>query len=212
MYTHLVKRIKNHLSFTVIVKQISEARLVFISILIFFSVDLVTLDDLSPEAMMESSERVGHLSDIYQRKCEPLSDPGPPGIMPPKIRRANMLTQIFVLWIRAMIYMYPFNVISWVKAVLVCGAMSVLVGAVFVGVRWRYWDSQWQEDHVFGQENISDRLGWHHVMMSLATWPLLLYTLTDIWKFKPMLTRDLDDRLYSKLAYSLTKVCWCSCF
>ena len=27
--------------------------------------------------MLESSERVGHLSDIYQRKCEPLSDPGP---------------------------------------------------------------------------------------------------------------------------------------
>ena len=48
-------------------------------------VDLVTLDDLSPEAMMESSERVGHLSDLYQRKCEPLSDPGPPGIMPPKV-------------------------------------------------------------------------------------------------------------------------------
>ena len=47
--------------------------------------DLVTLDDLSPEAMMESSERVGHLSDLYQRKCEPLSDPGPPGIMPPKV-------------------------------------------------------------------------------------------------------------------------------
>ena len=52
---------------------------------ILCSVDLVTLDDLSPEAMMESSERVGHLSDLYQRKCEPLSDPGPPGIMPPKV-------------------------------------------------------------------------------------------------------------------------------
>ena len=59
---------------------------------------------------------------------------------------------------------------------------------------------------MFGQENISDRLGWHHVMMSLATWPLLLYTTTDVWKFKPMLTRDLDDRLYSKFAYFLTKV------
>ena len=102
---------------------------------ILFAVDLVTLDDLSPEAMMESSERVGHLSDIYQRKCEPLSDPGPPGIMPPKIRRANLLTQIFVLWIRALIYMYPFNVINWVKMVLLAGAMSVCVGAVFVGAR-----------------------------------------------------------------------------
>ena len=53
--------------------------------------DLVTLDDLSPEAMMESSERVGHLSDLYQRKCEPLSDPGPPGIMPPKVTHNSEL-------------------------------------------------------------------------------------------------------------------------
>merc|ERR1719191_2471319 len=41
-----------------------------------YYLDLVTLDDLS------------------QRKCEPLSDPGPPGIMPPKVRRAGLLTQM----------------------------------------------------------------------------------------------------------------------
>jgi len=144
------------------------------------------------------------LSDIYQRKCEPLSDPGPAGIMPPKIRRANVLTQILGLWIRAMIYMYPFNVINWVKMVILAGAMSVCVGAVFVGARWRYWDSS--DDHIFGQENINDRLGWHHVMMSVATWPLILNFLSDLWRHKPMLTRDLDDKLYSKLAYSITKI------
>ena len=105
-----------------------------------------------------------------------------------------------------MIYMYPFNVINWVTMVLVCGAMSVCVGAVFSGVRWRYWDGHWQDNVEFHQENITDRLGWHHVMMSVATWPLILYTLTDRWNFKPMLTRDLDDRLYTKFAYSVTKV------
>ena len=31
-------------------------------------VDLVTLDDLSPEAMLDSSQRVEQLSAIYQRK------------------------------------------------------------------------------------------------------------------------------------------------
>merc|ERR1712241_1025732 len=116
-----------------------------------------------------------------------------------------MGSHIFGLWIRAMIYMYPFNVINWVTMVLVCGAMSVCVGAVFSGVRWRYWDGQWQDNVEFHQENITDRLGWHHVMMSVATWPLLLYTLTDRGNFKPMLTRDLDDRLYTKFAYSVTK-------
>ena len=173
---------------------------------LFIPVDLVTLDDLSPEAMLESSQRVEQLSSIYQRKCEPLSDPGPPGIMPPKIRRANLLMQIFGLWIRAMIYMYPFNVINWVKLVLLSGAMSLCVGAVFVGIRWRYWDKLWQRDHVFAQENVNDRLGFHHVMMVVGVWPMLLNMVTDVWTSKPQVTRDLDDRLYSKFAYSVTKV------
>jgi len=170
-----------------------------------YYLDLVTLDDLSPEAMLESSQRVEQLSSIYQRKCEPLSDPGPPGIMPPKIRRANLLMQIFGLWIRAMIYMYPFNVINWVKLVLLSGAMSLCVGAVFVGIRWRYWDRLWQSDHVFAQENVNDRLGFHHVMMVAGVWPVLLNVVTEVWTSKPQVTRDLDDRLYSRFAYSVTK-------
>ena len=64
-----------------------------------------------------------------------MSDPGPPGIMPPKIKRANLLMQIFGLWIRAMIYTYPFNVIQWVKMVLLAGVMSTCVGGIFVGIR-----------------------------------------------------------------------------
>lgn len=43
-------------------------------------------------------------------------------------------------------------------------------------------------------------------MMAVATWPLTLATISDVWKHKPMLTRDLDDRLYTKFAYSITKV------
>ena len=29
---------------------------------------------------------------------------------------------------------------------------------------------------------------------------------TDVWRSKPSLTRDVDDRLYSKLVYGVTKV------
>jgi hypothetical protein len=61
-------------------------------------VDLVTQDDLSPEAMLESSQRIEALAATYRRKCEPLSDPGPPGMLPPKIRRANFLFQVCGLW------------------------------------------------------------------------------------------------------------------
>ena len=62
------------------------------------SVDLVTLDDLSNEAMLESSQRIDQLGNAFKRRAEPLSDPGPPGILPPKIKRANFLVQILGLW------------------------------------------------------------------------------------------------------------------
>jgi ABC-type multidrug transport system ATPase subunit len=170
-----------------------------------YYMDLVTLDDLSPEAMLESSQRVEHLCAVFHSRRDPLSDPGPPGIMPPKIRRANFLKQIFGLWMRAMIFKYPFNVINWVKLVLVSGIMSVCIGGVYAGMRWRYWDRAWLRDPNFGQETVSDRLGFHHVMMCVGVWPMLLNMVTEVWRSKPSLTRDVDDRLYSKLVYGLTK-------
>ena len=33
---------------------------------------------------------------------------------------------------------------------------------------------------MFGQENINDRLGWHHVMMGVAPWPMILLGLYDL--------------------------------
>ena len=59
------------------------------------SVDLVTMDDLSNEAMLESSQRIDQLANAFKRRAEPLSDPGPPGMLPPKIKRANFIVQTF---------------------------------------------------------------------------------------------------------------------
>ena len=58
----------------------------------------MTLDDLSNEAMLESSQRIDQLAAAFKRRAEPLSDPGPPGILPPKVKRANFVVEIFGLW------------------------------------------------------------------------------------------------------------------
>ena len=58
-------------------------------------VDLVTMDDLSNEAMLESGQRIDQLANAFKRRAEPLSDPGPPGMLPPKIKRANFIVQTF---------------------------------------------------------------------------------------------------------------------
>lgn len=62
------------------------------------TVDLVTLDDLSAEAMLESSQRVEMLADTFRRRQEALSDPGPPLPLPPKVRKENLCLQLLGLW------------------------------------------------------------------------------------------------------------------
>ena len=63
------------------------------------SVDLVTLDDLSAEAMLESSQRVKQLADTFKRRQGPLSEPGPPGVLPPKVHSAGCATAFLALWV-----------------------------------------------------------------------------------------------------------------
>lgn len=118
----------------------------------------------------------------------------------------NSVFMIFNCFSRALIYMYPFNVINWVRVVLLSGLMSICLGGIFLGMRWRYWDSDWQVDPIFEQDNIGDRLGFHYVFMAVGVWPMLMAMITEEWRNKGSVTRDIEDRLYSKVAYIITKV------
>ena len=61
------------------------------------AVDLVTLDDLSPEAHLESSQRVSELVEAFQRRQESLETPAPAGLLPPRVRRAGCCVQLMAL-------------------------------------------------------------------------------------------------------------------
>ena len=66
-----------------------------------YYLDLVTLDDLSAEALIESSQRVEALAELHVRR--PLAElfssmPGPPAGLPPPYRRANLAMQFLALW------------------------------------------------------------------------------------------------------------------
>jgi hypothetical protein len=62
-------------------------------------VDLVTLDNLSAEAMLESSHRVEQLAETFKRRQDRLSDPGPRSVLPPKVESARFATQVVALWV-----------------------------------------------------------------------------------------------------------------
>ncbi|GAB6028959.1 hypothetical protein CHUAL_004754 [Chamberlinius hualienensis] len=160
-----------------------------------YYLDLVTLDNLSAEAMLESSERIKLLADTFQSRQEPLSDPGPPGIPPPKVKSGNFLVQILALWIRALIYMFPYNLINLGKNIFIVAIMSVLIGAI-------YWNVRLQIE----QDAVQDRFGYHYVMMGVAIWPLIFITITEVWSNKDVISRDFDDRMYTKTAYFISKM------
>ena len=53
---------------------------------------------------------------------------------------------------------------------------------------------------------ILDRLGFHHVLMAVGIWPLMMVTIGETWRGQAAITRDVEDGLYSKAAYIITKV------
>ena len=75
-----------------------------------------------------------------------------------------------------------------------------------MGIRSKYWDREWKQNPIFEQDNINDRLGFFHVLMAVGIWPMLLTMISEVWREKRSVTRDVEDGLYSKLAYIITKV------
>jgi hypothetical protein len=59
-------------------------------------VDLVTLDDLSAEAMLESSQRVDQLASLYRRRQQPLSE-AQPYSLPTNFSTAGAFSQAYAI-------------------------------------------------------------------------------------------------------------------
>ncbi|XP_050303441.1 ATP-binding cassette sub-family G member 8 isoform X2 [Anthonomus grandis grandis] len=160
-----------------------------------YYLDLVTLDDLSAEAMLESSQRIEQLGEIFRQKQPPLSDPGPPSALPMAVKRSNFVVQAFVLFTKAMVYTQPSTFIKWLTLVMMSASLSLILGAIF-----------WDIPNTDPQLALNDRLGYHYAVMCLVPWPLILYmTLNEINQNRMNVERDIADGLYGRLIYVFTK-------
>lgn len=65
-----------------------------------YYIDLVTRDDLSAEALLESTQRIQGLADAWARREESPPDPGPPITLPPSIKRPSgaIFGEILLIW------------------------------------------------------------------------------------------------------------------
>lgn len=162
-----------------------------------YYLDLVTLDDLSAEALLESSQRIDALADAYRRKQEPLADPGPPSPLPPKIHDAGACMQIWALWMYTLVFTFPWNLVRWLTYLMLAAGLSVVTGAIFWNVR---------SGTVQEQNSVDDRLGLHWTLMTVTVWPVVFALVARDVKRLKYVTRDNEEMLYSKGAYFLAKV------
>ncbi|KPM02319.1 ABC transporter sub-family G-like protein 2 [Sarcoptes scabiei] len=136
-----------------------------------YYLDLITLDDLSQEALIESSQRIETLAEIQNRRSimEIFSSmPGPPSVLPAPFRRANLAMQFLALWIRALIFGFPYNAINLFGRFIITLLLSLMIGAIF-----------WQVRGGREQEFVWDRIGFINTMLSIGIVPILIFELIN---------------------------------
>ncbi|XP_074604489.1 ATP-binding cassette sub-family G member 8 [Brevipalpus obovatus] len=161
-----------------------------------YYLDLVTLDNLSSEAMLESSQRIENLVDTYCSKCpNAVSLPGPQSVAPPPIRRSHMTIMFLALWIRALIFTFPYNVIHLFRNIFFALCLSITTGII-------YWHVRAGRE----QEHVWDRIGLYHTILAIMPIPLFLIEINDVHKEKRYVLNEIKLGLYTKPMYLCSKV------
>ncbi|XP_015379710.1 PREDICTED: ATP-binding cassette sub-family G member 8 [Diuraphis noxia] len=162
-----------------------------------YYLDLVTLDDLSAEAMLESSQRVEQLADLFRRRVEPLPDPGPPKPLPGKPRTAIVPIQIVAIILRHMAYSQPRSSLRWISRFFIAGILSIIVGTIFSDI-----------PATDPQLSFGDRMGFYYSIMIVGALPLILHiALNDTHgNDRDSIESDIADNLYSRFVYIVTSI------
>lgn len=144
--------------------------------------------------MLESSQRIDHLAELARTRLPALSDPGPPGALPPSISSPNIFSQIYALLLRTLIYSQPWTLTRLLKKIVISASLSILLGAIF-------WD-------VAGDSNLHlrDRVGFHYATLGIFFWPLSLIAICEVADSRPNVERDIKDGLYGRFVYILLQV------
>ncbi|CAB0033093.1 unnamed protein product [Trichogramma brassicae] len=128
-----------------------------------YYLDLVTLDDLSAEAMLESSQRIEHLAELARARLPGLSEPQASGSgLPTAARSSHLCGQIYALFLRKLVYSQPWSLKRLVLKLLVAVSLGLALGACFQGVA--------NDSNL----HLRDRAGFHYACLGVMFWPLCL--------------------------------------
>ncbi|KAF7995007.1 hypothetical protein HCN44_004479 [Aphidius gifuensis] len=159
-----------------------------------YYLDLVTLDDLSAEAMLESSQRIDHLAEMAKSRLPMLSEPGQPGQLPPAIYDANIFVQIYALLIKTIIYTQPWTMIKLLQKIIIAASLSLIIGGVFWNVT--------EDKNLY----LRDKIGFYYTSLGVLFWPLALIGISEVTSARPSIERDIKDGLYGRFIHIIIEL------
>ncbi|KAG8226649.1 hypothetical protein J437_LFUL005301 [Ladona fulva] len=182
-----------------------------------YYLDLVTLDDLSAEAMLESSQRIEQLAETFARRQPPLSDPGPPGpLFPSNKLPPSIPTQVYGIFLQSAVYGAPHALARFGSRILAAFLLSIILGAIF----WDLPGANQEPPSIESESGLSssshssipmpifmDRLGFYYAVVAVLLWPaILLPALIDAGRHRKAIQGQLRERLFSKTIYVFTQM------
>uniref|UniRef100_A0A1I8NRM9 ABC transporter domain-containing protein n=1 Tax=Stomoxys calcitrans TaxID=35570 RepID=A0A1I8NRM9_STOCA len=159
-----------------------------------YYLDLVTLDDLSSAALLESSARIESLANSWDHMNSEPPLAAPPAALPNFVRKAGFFGQFKALVKRFAAYKQPGSLLTWISKLISAAVLSLCIGCIF-------WDVPASDP----QLTYNDRLGYHHCVMALMYWPLLMLTVRDTQEDRRHAERDIRLGLYSRSLYIIVQ-------
>ncbi|XP_052738552.1 ATP-binding cassette sub-family G member 8 isoform X1 [Bicyclus anynana] len=160
-----------------------------------YYLDLVTLDDLSAAAMLESSGRIEALAGVFAG-AQSAPEPPPPVPLPAPVGRPNVCLQAFALIEKSLLYTQMTTLSNVITRVIIAAVMSLVTGTIF-------WDLP-STDPKLTQ---NDRIGFHYAVMCLCAWPVLLWlSAREASSMRRHVERDIAVGLYSRTMFILFDV------
>ncbi|KAJ0179715.1 hypothetical protein K1T71_004306 [Dendrolimus kikuchii] len=157
-----------------------------------YYLDLVTLDDLSAAAMLESSGRIEALAGVFAG-AHSAPDPPPPVPLPSPLKRPNLIMQVFALIEKSLLFTQMTTLSNVVTRVLIAAFMSIVTGTIF-----------WDLPSTDAKLTQNDRVGFHYSVMCLTVWPILLWlSVKEASSMRHHVERDIAVGLYSRIMFIL---------
>lgn len=163
-----------------------------------YYLDLITVDHLSSNAILESNHRIESLIQLYQKSGKKFKRRKPSNsstnlMLPADQRRRSFVIDFLSLWIRAMIFCFPYNIINLAKRLLLAVSLSLVCGCIFFKMRLGK-----------EQEDVWDRFGFYHALLGVFAIPVYLHEIKAIHEEKKHVLEELRLKFYSKHAYFLS--------